>query len=751
MVNKIDNFDKFKVSVDNQGKDVLEKNLDSYDVKEINAERNSLAREIRQTVEFNDEEKQYYFEKLANEVDDTDLSAVRQFKLQVDKDRQEIRGMIESYTGIINKNRDAFGIDTKRGLDAADQYIEEFMKLDAAGKREWLSALENDIEERMEMLRRAKELMPDKNEYLKTLRRSEVKNLVGEMEKSKAHIRDAEKIFAENPEEFSEDEKKELTEQLNDSSRHDQAKVVNNMRSEQKERKELTAGYNALPDKYKNLASGFNTLPLDEKRNAVENVENELTNDYRNLQRSHPLGKHISEDGKDKAYTYFKDCDLKNKVDALTKLDSQFKHEKKLSDEFEDLLKKLGKNEKPAKLEKLRLDFYRADYQKKKEELIPGLKEVVKESDETTTEEKRLTENYKKMLDKAVEKKHIAKTTREKSLKKWAKESMEYKRETVDGFEDLLAPYTALFERFTALPEKLQKGNEAFFEAGFHRKLEMVTRLEEKIESADKSKTPEKAEKKDIESAEKISKKRIQDLTNRATSAERDGEYKDALDYYGEILDVNPYDVIAKSRIKELKSMLKQDKEKIPKSKDAESALMAEALRQQEVNKQREYFTVLSVAADETKSSEAQHGTIVAAGRQKDAEDGEVAEALEEYSEGTAVLNKEGESEEILEINADKDTVSSEVLAGMRRPVVSDIIKSSDQTAAKFIQFKNSSGQKLSGAEGQRQADYIEEQMKENIAGNVADMAERRKIGIDEDKLEEILEKKDLKKLDMAA
>ncbi len=750
MANKIDNFDKFDVS-ENQARAVDQKKLDSYDVREINSERSALARSIRQATEFNDGEKQYYFEALANEVDDTNLSAIRQYKLQVDKDRQEIRGMIESYTGIINKNRDAFGIDTKRGLDAADEYIEDFMKLDAAGKREWLSALENDIEERMEMLRRAKELMPDNNDYLHTLRRSEVKNLVGEMEKSKAHIREAEKIFADNSEAFSEDEKKELTEQLNDSTRHDQAKIVNGIRSELKERKELTAGYNALPDKYKSLAPGFNTLPLDEKRNAAENVENELTNDYRNLQRSHPLNKHISEDGKDQAYAYFKECDLKDKVGALAKLDSQFKLEQKLSDEFEDLLKKLGKNEKPAKLEKLRLDFYKSDYKKKKEELIPGLKKVAKESVETTTEEKRLTENYKKMLDKAVEKKHIAKITREKSLKKWAKESMDYKRETVDGFEALLAPYTALFERFTALPENLQKGNEAFFEAGFHRKLEMVTRLEEKIESADKNKKPEKAEKKDIESAEKISKKRIQDLTNRATTAERDGEFEDALDYYKEILDMDPDDIIAQSRIKEVKSKTGQSKEKDTTGKDAESALMAEALRQQDVNKQREYFTVLSVAADETKSSEAQHGTIVAAKRQKDSEDWEVAEALEKYTEGSSVLNKEGKAEEILTINTDKDTVSSEVLSGMRRPIVSDIIKSSEQTAAKFIQFKNSSGQKLSGAEGQRQADYIEEQMKANIAGNVADMAERRKIGIDEDKLEEILEKKDLKKLDMAA
>lgn len=750
MVNKIDNFDKFDVS-ENQAKAVDQNKLDSYDIREINNERSALAKSIRQATEFNDGEKQYYFETLANEVEDTNLSAVRQYRLQVEKDRQEIRGMIDSYTGIINKNRDAFGIDTKRGLDAADQYIDEFMKLDSAGKREWLSSLENDIEERMEMLRRAKELMPEQNDYLHTLRRSEVKKLVGELEKSKTHVRDAEKIFADNTEAFSEDEKKELTEQLNDSSRHDQAKIVNNMRSELKERKELAAGYNALPDKYKGLSSGFNALPLDEKRNAVEHIENELTNDYRNLQRNHPLRKHISEDGKDQAYAYFKECSLKDKVGALGKMDSQFKHEKQLSDEFEDLLKKLGKNEKPAKQEKLRLDFYKADYQKKKEELIPGLKKVVKESDETTAEEKSLTDNYKKMLDKAVEKKHIAKTTREKSLKKWAKESMEYKRETVDGFEDLLAPYTALFERFTALPEKLQKGNEAFYEAGFLRKLETVTRLEEKIETADKEKTPEKAGKKDIESAEKISKKRIQDLTNLATTAERDKEYEDALDYYREILDMDPHDLIAQSRIKEVKSKTGQDKEKKQTGKDAENALMAEALRQQDVNKQREYFTVLSVAADETSSSEAQHGTITASKRQKDSEDWEVAEALEKYSEGTSVLNKEGEAENILEINADKDTVSSEVLAGMRRPVVSDIIKSSDQTAAKFIQFKNSSGQKLSGAEGQRQADYVEEQMKETIGNKVADMAERRKIGVDEDKLEEMLEKKDLKKLDMAA
>ncbi len=750
MANKIDNFDKFDVSVDKQAKAVYENKLDSYDVKEINAERTALARSIRQATEFNDGEKQYYFEKLAHEIDDTDLSAVRQFKIQVDKDRQEIRGMIDSYTGIINKNKEAFGVDTKRGIDAAGQYIEEFMKLDYAGKKEWLGALESDIEERLELLRRAKEMMPDKGEYLSTLRRSEVKKLVQELDKSKSHIRETEKIFAANEDAFSEDEKKDLMEQLHDSSRHDQADTVNTIRNELNERKELIAGYTALPDRYKNLAPNFNTLPLDERRNAIGKIEAEITKDYRDRQRMHPLSKHVSEDGKDRAYAYFKQCRLKDKVGALAMLDGQFKLEKELSDEFENLLKDLGKNEKPSTLEKMRLDFYKSDYKTKKENLIPSLRKKVEQSDENVAENKDLTGEYKELLAKAVLDRHIGKATQKKSMDRWAKRTLEDKRDTVDDFDNLLAPYSALFERFKALPDDLKKGKDEFYEAGFKRKMEMVIDLEKQLETGEKEKTADNLEK--VESAEKISKKRIQDLTNLATAAEREGEYGDALDYYEEILEMNPYDPIANSRVHHVKSMTAENGEGERKpSQDRENEMIEEALHQQDINKEREYFTVLNVSADETKSSEAQHGTIEASKRQKDVEDWDVAEALEKYSEGTAVLNKEGESEEILEINVDKDTISSENLARLRRPVVSDIIKSSDQTAAKYIQFKNSSGQKVTGAEGQKQADHIEQDMKKKIESNVMDMAERRKIGIDEDQLEEILEKKDLQKLDMAA
>lgn len=744
MANKIDNFNKFDVSVDGQGKAVNENRLDSYDITEINAERTTLAREIRQAVEFNDDEKQYYFEKLSNEIDDTDLSAVRQFKIQVDKDRREIRGMIDAYTGIINKNREAFGVDQKRGLDAADQYIEEFMKLDAAGKREWLNVLESDITERLELLRRAKELMPDREDYIKTLRRSEVRELVKEVDKGKSYVRAAEKIFADNPDAFSETEKKELLADLNDSDRHDQARTINTLRTELNERKELSTTYDALPDKYKASAPRFKEMSLEDKRNAMESIENGITADYRNIQRNHPLSKHVSEDSKDAAYSYFRQCSITDKAKALDFLDGQFEMNKELSDTYENLLKQMAKYEKPSALEKLRLDFYKSDYDTKKDKLIPALEEKLANGKDGAEKEKEMTEKYKFLLDQAVEEGHIGKATRQKSLDRWKKRDIEYKTETLENFDDLIAPYKALFERFEALPDDLKKDCNEFFEAGFLRKKELVAGLESKTENGEKG-----SEKTGGKDAEKIRKQKIGELTRLAADAEREEEYEDALGYYEEILEMNPYDPIAQSRIRHVKSMTGENGGGKTNTNDKEKELVEEALNGQDIKRDREYYTIVGVSADETASSEAQHGTIEASKRQKDAADAEVAEALEKYTEGASVLNKEGEAEEIMEINVDKDSVGTDKLSALKRPVVSDIIKSSDPTASKNIQFVNSSGQKLSGAEGQKQAEKLEEQIKNKLADRVADMAQRRRIKVDEDSLNEILEKKDMQKLDM--
>ncbi len=747
MVYKIDNFDKFETS-DNQVSAINDHRLYAFDVEGINDERDSLARSIKEAAEFNNDEKQNYFETLSLEIDDTDLSAIRQFKANIERDRNKVRGMIEAYTGIINKNRDAFGLDKNRGLYAADQYIKEFMRLDTQGKQEWLNLLESDITERLNLLRRAKEMMPDNGEYLHTLRRSEVKKLVIEKEKSSQNIKRAEKIFTENPQAFSEEEKEEITEELKDSTRHNQATILNQLHTELKERKKLTAEYEKLPKKYKAYAPDLEKLLFDERQTAIAKIEVQVTKDYRDLQRNHKLAKHISEDGKDAAYKYFKGISLTEKVTAIDMIESQFEMEKELSDEFEKLLIEYGKKADKGETEKLKHEFYTADYQIKKEEKIPRLKEKIEQQKETK-EEKNLTLSYTQKLDNAVKKGYIRKKTKELSLKKWNKNGIKYKKKTEADFEQLLNPYIALFERFKSLPETLRKENKKFFEAGYDQKLKIITEIEENMELDENLQEKPEKNPNNIEKAEKINQQKLQELTQLATTAERKKNYKKAYEYYSAILEIDPNDVIASGRLDLVVSKMEETPANDDnKTEKLEKDLLTETIRNQDINREREIYTVLKESAEETKSSERQHGTIEASKRQKDSSNKEIAEALEKYTKGTSVLNKEGESEDILEINVDEQ-VSSQRLAELKRPVVSDILRSPDPTALKSIQFKNANGQKLSAAEGAKKADKVEEKIKKTLADKVISMANRRKQKIDQAKLEEELEKQNFEKLDM--
>lgn len=747
MVNKIDNFDKFETT-ENQAAAIYNHKLDEFDVEEINEERNTLARSIREAAEFNNDEKQNYFETLSSEIDDTDLSAVRQFKTNIERDRTSVRGMIEAYTGMINKNRDAFGVDKNRGLNAADQYIEEFMQLDMQGKQEWLNLLESDITERLELLRRAKEMMPDQGEYLHTLRRSEVKKLVIEKEKSSQNINRAKKIFTENSSAFSKEEQEDIMEELKDSPRHNQATLLNQLHNELKERKDIAGEYEKLPKEYKAYAPDFEKLSFDERQTSMAKIEVQVTKDYRDLQRNHKLAKHVSEDGKDAAYKYFRGLSLTEKVAALGMIDAQFEMEKELSDEFEKLLKEYGKKAEKGEIERIKHEFYTADYQTKEEEKIPQLKTKLEKQKETK-EENELTESYTEKLDDAVKKGYIRKKTKELSLKKWNKNGIDYKRKTNDDFDSLLAPYIALFERFEALPESVKKENKEFYESGYDDKLRLISELEEDMELDENLNKKDEKNPNNIEKAEKISQRRLQQLTQMATTAEREEDFEKAYEYYAAILEMDPDDVIAAGRINFVKSRMDEtpanDNNKTEKSgKD----MLSEAMRNQDINREREIYTVLKESAEETKASERQHGTIDASKRQKDVGNKEIAEALEKYSEGTAVLNKEGESEDILEINIDEQ-LSSQRLAELKRPVVSDILKSSDPTAMKSIQFKNANGQKLSATEGAKKADKVEEKIKKTLADKVINIANRRKKTINRAELEEDLEKQDFEKLDM--
>jgi hypothetical protein len=752
---RIEDFDRFEDS-DTQLEAIKANKLRSQNVRQINQERTEIAHTLKDTAEFTDEEKQSRFNELSEIIDDTDLTEVRAFKQRIGKEQQDVRKMIDDYTSIIETHKGegidgrAFGIDKTSGYDAAEDYIQQFMKQPLEEKKRWLSEIKEDIKDRIRLYRRAKELMPDQEEMIKGSSRHELRELLNKCEK---YLEEAHMVFKDNPKLFSEAEQKRFLDRLSDATRSDQAKIVNQISQQLNERRETMEQYESLPTKYKKLAVGFEKMSFEERTTALDKIETAVTTEYRDTQRNHKYAKHISETGKDDAYNnHFKNAPLNKKFEALGMLDSQFEFEKKLSDKYEQLLTQLGEHESDSVIDRLRVDFYKAVYDKKKNELIPELEKRVEEAETNEDKEKEYDKQYSTMLEEAVQKKHISAKTRNLSMNIWKKESFKYKKEMLENngkkFNDLMKPRIELFERFEVFPDSIREENKDFYESGMLRRMQIVTKLEAdygKTDSTEQAKTPETQE-----------QKRIQELTLLAANAERQQRFEEALEHYEEILELDPNDLISSSRIDIILTRIQKESitdESIttdkPETSTTEDRLIAEAMRNQQLNEDRKHYTVMKASAEETQTSEDQHNKIKAAERQTDAEDKQIAEELEEHTDGEYVLDKKGEAEEIVEINIDKEMNEYEK-SDLKNTIREDVIHSSERTAAKHIQFRDNKGQKLSAKTGMEKVKKMEEEMEDNVSSKVIDIAKRRRKNIDEEELKEKIEKQDFK-VDIAA
>lgn len=729
-MNLIENFKEFQTS-ENQIKAIKEKKLNANEIQNINNERSTLAFSIKNAAEFNETEKQDLFEKLINNIDDTNISEIRNYKIKIEQKQREIRNMINTYTGLINKNKNLFVEKNTNKLNSAETYIEQFIKLDESQKREWLNMLESDITEKLEMFKRAKELFPNDEDYIKTLGNDKFKSLKSELEKSKSYIKEAEKILKDNDKIFSKNEIKKIKEKLEDSTRYDQAKIINSIQGELKERKKLYEDFKIIPKKYQSMVSKFEELSLEEKKIKIEQIDYLLIEEYRSIQTNHPLNKHISETGKQEAHRYFITCSVKDKISALKLIDSQFKYEKLLSDEFEKSLKILEDTETKNKIDRLRFNFYKSDFIQKKEVLIPSIKSLIKINEKTKEEEKTLSETYKEKLESAVKNKHISVKTRNKILEDWNEKLFEDKKNAFKNLEKELKPYTELFKRFTKLPEKKQ--NTDFYNQTFHKKLELINLIEKQILEEEKNEKESIKDKKNIkkqEIKETINKENIQNLTTIATSLERENRYEEALKNYDEILKLDNKDTIALSRIKEIKEKLKEKTEEEDK---IQKEIISEALKSKEIKEDQKDISIIQNLAKETILSEKIHGTIEASKKQKDSSNKEIAEKLKKYSKDKFVLNNKGEAEKIIELNSENSEINKENINKLH---FQQKEKSTD-TPMKNIQFKNNKGEKQSGHAGLKLADKIRNTLTKKIEKKAVSIAQKRKINIEKETFKE--------------
>ena len=746
--------------------------ISSDDVHLVNDEKERIWKQIAGAIEFTDDEKRNLKEEL-DAKDDSDVKEIREFSYKVQKQRDEVRALVDLYTDAIDSHRDVFGVDSKRGINAADQYIADFMRQPAEEKRKWLEQLQSDIDDRIELYRRAAQLMPDRMEYVRTLRRSELKALLTEVEESQRKMRSCENLLERNGHLFSETEMEEIREELADATREDQSRILKEVTDELNERTELKKTFDALPDQYRKLCGNFAEMPIDEKRVAIARVDEKVTTDYRDLQRNHPLSQHISEDGKNQAYeAYIRQLPVDKKIEALRMLDGQFQFEKKLSDQYEGLLDRLEETGvKPSDVEMKRIGFYGAGYEKKKNDLLPALKAQLEKIEEEQEEAEELGDEYKVLLENAQEEGYINEKTLTRCLEWWGKQALDKKRETIARFDELLSPRVVLTERFRKLPEEVQdeysgvNSKRDFYALNHHERMALVVELE-KIVQEDEAKKKEEGEGEDDLEAAETDEQKIAALTKLATAAERQKKYKKAAKFYRQILELDPEDEIAASRLEIIEAKIEENEEEEEEdsaghaeimdedeeehddgNRESELAeLIEEAAEESEVEKELEDIAIQETLAEEAVGSENQSHEVEARYRlDVEEDDMQIAEDLSEATDGEMILNDDGEAEEIVTIRNGLEGLSKEKKDALKDVAVFDILKDAEQdTWMHSLQLVNAQGQKISAKKGMEEAEKMRDRLKGEIAKSAHQKAKTRGIDATRDELKKVVNDNDL-------
>lgn len=702
-------------------------NFSSAEIIKIADEKKKVWKLVHQAAEFTSSEKSELINQLEHEIDDTDITAVQNLKREIESKRQEIKQIIDSYTQTINQHRDVFGVDSKRNLDAAQQYIDEFKELPLEQKREWLKKLAGDINERISLYNKAKELMPSKKEYIHTLRRSEVKSLIREAEESQNKIRECEDILNRNNNCFSSSEQHDLLEEMDDADAKSQRLILKEIGKEIEQRKTVLNTYKKLPAKWQKKYPKFMESNFAQRKESLNGIQSIIMKEYRDMQRNHPLSIHVSDEEKDQAIAYLVNMEKQDNAvpgaptnslislaSALKMLPSQFSYQKTtVSDPYEKMLHRLSKYVGKEKIENMRIAFYKENYDTKANQLFPLLKTEIDKHINAQIEQKQLQKEYIDGLQKALQKKTISKTTYERCLKWWAKQDIDAKREVVANFSELIQSREDLQKKFETLPKEIRDKNEAFYELSHNKRLKLLADIKDSSEynnpSTEKKKTTETASLKNDKQLhtidEKIENKEqsISKLTELATKAERNNDISSAIKYYEQILEQNPNDKFAARNLKQLqddtekekpeKTTVKKNKKK-EKIKDNVNKVMN---NNSKIKRKRKRYTMSELIAENMKQSEAVHGTSAAKNKKADLSDREktIAEDLAKFTGGNYVL-EEGKAEKITWVNFKGVRDIEEKENKIQNDVVDKLVSSKSHRPSKSFQYYDKNNNAIS-------------------------------------------------------
>lgn len=756
---------KLDISNEQIGELEKEKGFGVEDIKDIQEARSKITEEIELSTHLKLSQKKNLIQRLDKEASSSDVAKVLDFRKTVN---QEIStAMDEKYETKVMDHKDAFTLDDKRGLDTAKSFINEFKALTIEKKQEWLDKLDGEIEQRVTLRAKLREEMPELDDaQLRKLRRSEMQDLVDNVES-------AERFIKKNGKYFSPTEQKELKEKMADCSKSDQLKLLNEAEHSLHDRKELHQIFEHLPKEFIKTAGAFTEQALEEKERSIDRVKEEMKKAYKFKYAKACEAKYVSQRSADDAYDYFKNADMLGTygmIESWNNLDKQLLDEQKLQTKFQKIMKDLVKHLTPEEINKHEHDFTMSTYSEKDKKILPDLEDLLQEKLKESTDETKRTESYNKELQDALNKGYISKNTMALSQKLWKNGKPEYKDETFDVnkkevFAKKLQPYIDVFKDFEETMAKIKTGKLSpekfiidktvdFKQSGLEKRGRIVMELHKIVDQSEKPEDEE--EKKQSEKPEKAeaseTEKKIAQLSAQAVQSERRKDYEKAHQCYQDILELDPEDQIAKRNADHLSKLINKDKPTSANDnnqtakKNTVETLINDVEKQEDIQSQMEEKTILETFADETAGSETVGKSTKAVNRGN--HQGEMERTVaEKIGKDGFQLQEDGTATKIVTINKD-EKLTADKKAKLKKTAREEIIRSADPNYMQNIQFTDRNGKEVSANEAFTKIEQNDQAIKKTIEQRAMAKGLKNNIGSSkelQDMIDEQLEQKQRK------
>jgi len=719
----------------------------------INNLKNQVKDQIKDAGEyFSKADKDRWLEKLES-TSGTNTSEIQAISQQIEKEKVVVSKMLTQYIGTINSNREFFGVDPTRKLDTAQQYIDDFKNLPLEEKMEWLNRLSGEIDGLKSLYETAKSLAPDQMAKFNTLRRSEKKEFLNTMKGSRSGLKQLEELLNKHKSHISPTEMEKIRQRMKDVPPSEQEDVLKQiLEKEITPRTEITQKFRTFPAEMRDKFPNFNEMNRTEREAAVDTLMQDLGKNYRTKLFESPLSKHISDDSKEKAYTWFVQAPPDQRVQALQMLESQMRLEEKLALEYEDLLEQMPTttDDNQADVAQRRREFYNSQYEVKANKL-KELKAKLEEMEAEGEEVEGLKDQYEDLLDNAVENKYISESTRERDLERFDEEDLATKKNDIEHFGERMKPRIELTNRFhNELSEEIQdEHSEEFYSLGYRdrlEKFEALLKLQKNplkkvgVEGAANDNADKPAEIAGVEKNKNI-EDIVKDLIIEASMAEGEEDYEEALACYEKILVLQPENKFALKRAEHLEELL-DNEEALDELTNAElERKIREAKAAEDILEARKIYTINSVLGETIEASDRKQNKIRA--DEKDSHlKGQYKDIQEDLIEGhDMMLNNEGKAVDIEEVD----------LGGMEEMSEGEIHELGSKVAhlQGNLEHRNKvhnfqavdASEHMSGQQWLKHAKEQKEELDEAVLDKVNEKLENEGVEIDEDTAEN-LEKK---------